>query len=186
MQTNLNQNTDPNQNPDQTGGNGVGNPNQNPDQTSNDSGSTTEQPQISLDDMLAGIGQQLGGPPADNDAFKDADPVQMALLEDQYAMKVERAFEKMQKEVKTDIPDATEGQIHEIGMAFMKGDIGAGIKAIRQAIRQEQEVDDKNQEQDALHVEGGSGGNQSEGKNEGGLSGVFASIANTYGQRRTA
>ena len=182
MLTNPNQNTDQNQNPDQTGENP--NANQNPNQTG--TGGGTEQPTISLDDMLAGIGQQLGGPPADNEAFKDADPVQMAMLEDQYAMKVERAFEKMQKEVKSKVPDATEGQIHEIGMAFMKGDIGAGIDAIQQALRQAEEVDNNNQEQNALHVEGGSGGNQGEGKNEGGLSGVFASIANTYGQRRTA
>ena len=185
MQTNPNQNLDQNPNPDQTGGNPNPNQNQNTDQN-NGGGNPTEQSTISLDDMLAGIGQQLGGPPTDNEAFKDADPATMAILEEQYAMKVERAFDKMQREVKSKVPDATEGQVHEIGMPFMKGDIGAGIDAIQQALRQAEEVDNNNQEQKALHVEGGSGGNQSEGKNEGSLSSVFASIANTYGQRRNA
>ena len=163
------------------------NPNPNPDQTPNtpnparDSGAP--ETTISLEDMLAGIGQQMGGSPADNEQFKEASAVEMAILEEQYAAKVERAFEKMQKEVKSKIEDATAGQIHEIGMAFMKGDIGAGIDAIQQALRHSEEVDKSNEEQVNLHVEGGSGGNQSEaGKGEG-LSGVLSNIANTYSQR---
>lgn len=180
MQTNpnANPNQDPNNNPNQD-------PSQNPNQDPNNGGGTGA-PQISLEDMLAGIGQQLGGSPLEDEKYADATEVEKAILEEQYAQRIERAFDKMQKEVKGKIEDATDNQIHEIGMAFMKGDIGAGIDAIRQALRHAEEVNDNDQEQVNLHVEGGSGGKQSEdGKNEG-LSGVLSSIANTYGQGNRA
>ena len=133
-------NQDPNQNPT------------NPNPDSNGGGTPPEQPQISLEDMLAGIGQQLGGSPADNEQFADATPAEKAILEEQYANKVERTFDKMQKEVKSKIEDATEGQVHEIGMAFMKGDIGAGIDAIQQALRQADEVDQNTKHLSLIHI----------------------------------
>ena len=185
--------TNPNQNPNNPVPN-TPNPNQNPNPSNPppnnpnpNGGDENQRPQISLEDMLAGIGQQLGGAPKDNPNFSEADPVQMQMLEDNYAMKVERAFDKMQKEVKNKIEDATDAQIHEIGMAFMNGDIGAGIDAIQHALRHSEEVNDKDQDQVNLHVEGGSGGKQGgdDGKNEG-LSGVLKNIANTYGQRANA
>lgn len=153
------------------------NPEPNPDTTPDPAAA------ISVDEMLAGIGQQMGGSPLENEEFSDASAVEKAILEEQYAQRVERAFEKMQKEVKAKIEDATEGQIHEIGMAFMQGDISKGIDAIQQALRQADEVDNNMQEQKNLHVEGNSGGDRSDdGKNEG-LSGVLSNIANTYSNR---
>ena len=155
----------PNPNPNNGGG---GNP-------------ATDVPELTESEMLEGIMQQLGGLPSQREDAPEMDAVQSAILDNQFRQDAERAFDKLQEAIKSEVPDATNSQIHEIGMAFMKRDVNAGIKAMKQALRQEQEVDEKNQEQNNLHVEGGAGGNTS-GNNEesGGLASVFNKMKNTY------
>ena len=141
---------------------------------------------ISIEEMMTGISQQMGGPPTNNPEFKDATAVEMSILEDQFEAKMQRTYDNLGKEVKSAMPDATENQVHEIGKAFMEGNVSAGIKAIKQAARQEAEVDKKTQEQKSLHVEGGAGGKGTEDGKLPGLGGALSRIGSSYaGRSRT-
>ena len=141
---------------------------------------------ISTDEMLKGIEQQMGGKPSGQDQFSEASDVEKSILDSQFRQDVERAYDRMGKEVKNAMPDATENQVHEIGKAFMENNVQAGIEAIKQAARQEEEVDKKTQEQKSLHVEGGASGKGAEDGKMPGLGGALSRIGSSYaGRSRT-
>lgn len=140
-------------------------------------------PQVSLDQVHQILGEQLGGNPVENEAFAEATEVEKAILEEQYAAKIERSFDRMKEQIKNKKPDATDNQIHNLSIAIMQGDVEGSIEAVENIVRQEKEMDDRNEEQKNLHVEGGAGGNTTESGRGEGLASVFKNMANSYSSK---
>ena len=122
---------------------------------------------LSMQDMLAGIQQQLGGNPSGREGAAQMSDTEKAIVDKQFEQDVRFELEDMQKEVKSKIEDASDTQAYNIGLAMMQGDIGKTIDAVRDALKREAEMDEKNEKQTSLHVEGGASGKTEEGKLEG-------------------
>ena len=132
-----------------------------------------EQPtDMSMADMMAGLKEVVQEP----EYADDMDPAMRAVMEQNYAHELRFKFDDFQRESKGQFPDITDTLAHNMGMAMAKGDFPELIKHVRDAIKREQEADEKSEEQKSLHVEGGASGKPDEEKLTG-LGGVFAKIA---------
>ena len=140
---------------------------------------TTE---ISLQDMLTGIKEQLGGNPSARDGAPQMDEVQKGIVDKQFEQDARNQLEDMQKEVKSKSPDASDTQAFNLGIAMMKGDIGAAMDAMRNIYQREADADEKNENQQSLHVEGGASGKREEGNIEG-LGNTFDKMNRQYARR---
>lgn len=139
-------------------------------------------------EMLDGIMQQLGGLPSEREGeFEDEElrEVDKIILDNQFKQEAENRMRRIQESVKAVAPDATDKQAHEFGIATMKGDVSTAFKAAAQILRQAEEMDEKKQEQENLHVEGGAGGNSKGGNESRGLAAAFNNMRNTYSKQPT-
>jgi len=153
------------------------------DPTAIDPTAATAERDMTLEEMLSGIQNQLGGMPSGRqDAPPDMDPMLADVRDKQFEQDVRFALEDMQKAAKSKIPDASDTQAYKIGLAMMQGDMPAVIDAVRDALKREAEVDQRQEEQKTLHVEGGASGKPDEGRLTG-LAGAFDKINRTYGTR---
>ena len=142
-------------------------------------GGNTPPADLSLQNMLAGISEQLGGSPSGREGAPQMDDVQKGIVDKQFEQDVRFQLEDMQKEVKGKIPDVSDTQAYHIGVAMMQGDIGKTIDAVRDALKREAEMDEKNEKQTSLHVEGGASGKSEDGKLEG-LGNTFDKMNRQY------
>ena len=133
---------------------------------------------MSMQDMMAGMSEVMGGPPQAAEG-EEVDPMQMAIMEKQFEQDVRFKLQDMEREVKAEFPDASDTLAYQIGIATAKQDIPEIIKHTREAVKREAERDEKDQEQKPLHVEGGASGKPTENRVEG-LAGVFNKINSNY------
>ena len=142
-------------------------------------GGNNQPTDLSLQDMLTGITGQLGGAPSGREGAPQMDDIQKGIVDKQFEQDVRFQLEDMQKEVKGKIPDVSDTQAYHIGVAMMKGDIAETIDAVRDALKREAEMDEKNEKQTSLHVEGGASGKAEQGKLEG-LGNTFDKMNRQY------
>ena len=135
--------------------------------------------ELSTQEMLQSIREQMGGTPSGREGAPQIDEVQKGIIDKQFEQDSRFQLEDMVREAKQTLPDATETQAFNIGIAMMKGDMTEAINAMRTAIKQEAEMDGKSETQKNLHVEGGASGKQSEGKIQG-LAGAFDNINRSH------
>lgn len=157
---------------------GGGDPNANNTPGGNAGGG--ENTEMTMQQMLEGISQELGGTPSGRQNAPEMDDVQQGIVDKQFEQDVRFALEDMQREVKAKIPDATDTQAFKIGVAMMQGDTQAVIDAVDEARKREAEIDEKSQEQKNLHVEGGASGKNEDGKQAEGLAGAMQRINAQY------
>ena len=138
-------------------------------------------PELTSQEMLAGISEQLGGAPSGREDAPEMTDVEKTLMDNQFQQETRNQLEDMQKQVKSLAPDATENQAFSFGIAMMKGDVSGAFEAVKNIVKTEAEVDEKNEEQKPLTVEGGSQGKGDDNREPTGLAGVFAGIQNKYG-----
>ena len=131
-------------------------------------------------DMLAAISTELGGAPSERENAPEMTDVEKTILDQQFAQETRNTLEDMQKSVKNEAPDATDNQAFNLGVAMMKGDLEGAMKAMRDILKTEQEVDEKGEEQKPLKVEGGASGKPDDNRDAGGLAGTFSNIFQTY------
>ena len=138
-------------------------------------------PELSPQEMMSAISEQLGGAPSAREDAPEMTDTEKTILDNQFQQETRNQLGDMQKQVKTLAPDATENQAFDFGMAMMKGDVSAAFEAVKNIVKTEAEVDEKNEEQKPLTVEGGSQSKGDDNREPTGLAGVFANIQQKYG-----
>ena len=153
------------------------NPNQDPNNRGDGTGDKNQQPtSLSTEEMMTAISEQLGGAPSAREDAPEMTDTEKTILDNQFRQETRNHLEDMQKQVKGMAPDATDQQAFDFGIAMMKGDVNAAFEAAKNIIKTEAEVDEKNEEQKPLSVEGGAQGSQNSNRTPTGLASVFQNI----------
>ena len=161
------------------------NPNTPPGTPPGDEGADPNAPpaELTYAEMLSGIQKELGGAPSTREGAPQMTEVEKQIMDDNFEIKARQALEDMGKEARMEIPDATDTQAFEMGKAMMNGDMTAMIRAVRQAIKTESEIDESKEEQKSLHVEGGASGKPESRNEPEGTMGVLERISRQYASR---
>lgn len=145
----------------------------------NPSGEQT-QTDLTPQQMIDSLIEARGGLPPAPEGDEEISEREQALIESNFQMETRFMLQDMQRVVDSKIPNASDQQSFAIAAAMTKGDLGDVIDAVIAAQQRAQEMDDKNEDLKALHVEGGaSGKDEDTGKNLG-IAGIFEGISRRY------
>ena len=138
---------------------------------------TEPAPELTNTQMLDELMALQGGAPSAREDAPQMDETQAMLLDNQFRIEQEMAFNRMQQEGKDELQDATNQQIFNIAKAVHENDFIGIIRAVKAAVKTEQEVATKEEEQKTLTIEGGTSGEGNTNQNTSSLE----SLLNAFG-----
>ena len=142
---------------------------------------STEQTETELtpQEMIDSLIEARGGLP-ESEEDEQISEREQALLEQSFQHETRFMLQDMQRIVNSKIPDASDQQSFAIAAAMTKGDLGEVIDAVIAAQQRAQEIDEKNENLNALHVEGGASGRDEDKGKTLGIAGIFEDISRRY------